>query len=111
MWIEHDTGKPTLQWENSETKEIIQSYGKDSRYPAFKDKLDSGEIVPIKFEDTAEYRNAGTDTARQEKIAEIEQIEKSALRALLTLSKGENAPERKILNDKIAQIEALRAEL
>jgi hypothetical protein len=55
MWIEYDTDKPTLQWFNSETTEIIQSYGNDIRYPAFKAKIDSGEIVPIKFEDTDDY--------------------------------------------------------
>lgn len=61
MWIEYDTGKPTMQWQNNEADEdgnfeIIQSYGNDARYPAFKAKLDSREIVPIDFIDTEEYR-------------------------------------------------------
>ena len=58
MWIEYNSGKDTLQWENSETKEIIQSYGADYRYPAFKDKIDSGEIIPVKWEDTDEAKAA-----------------------------------------------------
>ena len=55
MWIQYDTDKPTLQWFNSEKTEIIQSYGNDKRYPAFQAKIDSGEIVVTKFEETEEY--------------------------------------------------------
>jgi len=58
MWIEYDTDKPTMQWECQDTKVIIQSYGKDERYPAFKAKLDSGEIVPVKWEDSDQYADA-----------------------------------------------------
>lgn len=58
MWIEYDTDKPKMQWENQETREIIQSYGNDKRYSAFKAKLDSGEIVPIKWEDSDQYKEA-----------------------------------------------------
>jgi hypothetical protein len=58
MWIEYNTGKPTLQWENQDTKEIIQSYGNDIRYPAFKAKIDSGEIKPVKWLDSDRYKEA-----------------------------------------------------
>jgi len=63
MWIQYDTDKPTMQWKNSEADakgnyEIIQSYGNDARYPAFQAKIDSGEITPIKFEDTDGYKLA-----------------------------------------------------
>ncbi len=59
-WIQYDTDKPTLQWENSVADdngnfEIIQSYGNDVRYPAFQAKIGNGEIIPVLFEHTDGY--------------------------------------------------------
>jgi len=71
MWIEYDTGTPKLQWENSETREIIQSYGNDVRYPDFKKKLDSGEIVPVKWEDTQEYKDATASELAQREAFQL----------------------------------------
>ena len=65
IWIEYHTDLPKMQWENQTTKEIIQSYGNDVRYPAFKSKLLSGEIKPIKWEDSDQYKEA---KAAEEKL-------------------------------------------
>ena len=68
MWIEYDT-KFGKQYVDSETQENIQAYGNDKRYPEFKKKLDSGEIVPVKWEDSEQYKEA---IAKQEAaIAEM----------------------------------------
>jgi hypothetical protein len=56
MWIKYETVHG-LQYVDSETQENIQAYGNDVRYPEFLKKLESGEIVPILFEETEQYKS------------------------------------------------------
>ena len=107
MWTEYDTDKPSQQWVHDDGTTIAKN--NDDRYEAFKAKLDSGEIVPVKWEDTDEYKDAIAKSATAEKIAKIHELEASALRSLIayTLDPSNNT-ERGYLQAKKTEIELLR---